>query len=245
MDGNASAEDNSSSESLAQAMAITIYFASTFHSAMDIIFTKTPKEPPDSIITALSMVPITWTLKLPLLFIACVRILRNKNKNIKISKRCPKKKSRQALQKFCIKHIAFQISRAQQYKTSAPKGVPKAYAKIFHGCSVFSCLQGFTRIFADADVEKLNTHVPFDTDSIFFVCDKYTTGHICNDLIIFVPGSLQQTTRRLTTANGTVTPVQEGTIKINLTDDDGNIHLFLLEGCIYHPDSPVNLLSTR
>ena len=63
---------------------------------------------------------------------------------------------------------------------------------------------------------------------------------------MFVPGSLQKTTRRLTTANGTGPPVQEGTIKSNLTDDDdGKIHLFLLEGCIYHPDSPVNLLSAR
>ena len=43
MDGNASYEDNSSSESLAQAMAVTIYFASTFQSTMDIIFPKPPK----------------------------------------------------------------------------------------------------------------------------------------------------------------------------------------------------------
>ena len=66
-----------------------------------------------------------------------------------------------------------------------------------------------------------------------------------NDLLRFVPGSLQQTTRRLNTANGTGPPVQEGTIKINLSDDEGNTYLFLLEGCIYHKDSPINLLSTR
>ena len=106
-------------------------------------------------------------------------------------------------------------------------------------------LHGFTTSFADADLERLNTQVPFDTDSIFFVCDNSTTGHICNDLQKFIPGTLQQTNRRLTTANGTGPPVQEGTIRINLTDDDGKIHIFILEGCIYHPDSPVNLLSTR
>ena len=78
MGGNASAEDNSSSESLAQAMAMTIHFASTFHSAMDIIFPKPPKEPPDGIITALIMILITWKYILPHLFIACVRILRHK-----------------------------------------------------------------------------------------------------------------------------------------------------------------------
>ena len=60
MDGNASAEDNSSSKSLAQAMAITIYFASTFHLTMNLIFPKPPKDPPDGIITALIMIPVTW-----------------------------------------------------------------------------------------------------------------------------------------------------------------------------------------
>ena len=83
MDGNASAEDNSSSESLAHAMTMTIHFESTFHSAMDLIFTKPPKEPPDGIITALIMIPITWICILPHLFIACVHILRHKSNNTK------------------------------------------------------------------------------------------------------------------------------------------------------------------
>ena len=43
MDDNASAEDNPSSKSLAQSMAMTIHFASTFHSAMNLIFPKPPK----------------------------------------------------------------------------------------------------------------------------------------------------------------------------------------------------------
>ena len=145
---------------------------------MDLIFPKPPKEPPDGIITALIIIPITWICILPHLFIACGRILRHKFKNNKISKRRPKKKSRKALQQFCIKHIALQISRDQQSKTPAPKGVPKADDKIFHGYSASSRLQGLTTSFADADVEKLNIQVPFDTDSIFFVCDNSTTGHI-------------------------------------------------------------------
>ena len=110
MGGNASSEDNSSSDSLAQAMAIIIYFASMFHSTMDLIFPKTPKEPPDGIITALIMILITWICILPHLFIACGRILRHKYRNNTRSKRRPKKKSRQALQQFCINHIALQTS---------------------------------------------------------------------------------------------------------------------------------------
>ena len=47
-----SAEDESSSESLEHAMAMTLYFASIYHSALDIIFQRCPKRPPDGIIAA-------------------------------------------------------------------------------------------------------------------------------------------------------------------------------------------------
>jgi hypothetical protein len=49
---------------------------------------------------------------------------------------------------------------------------------------------GFTTSLADVDTEQLNTQVHFDTDSLFFVCDNSTTGHICNDIWKFVPGSI-------------------------------------------------------
>ena len=136
---------------------MTIHFASSFHLAMDIIFPKPPKEPPDGIITALIMIPITCICILTHFFVVCGCILRHKSKNNIISKRHPKKKSQQALQLFFIKNIALQTSRAQQSKISASKGVPKADDKIFHKNSAFSHLQGFTTSFADADVEKLNT----------------------------------------------------------------------------------------
>ena len=103
----------------------------------------------------------------------------------------------------------------------------------------------FTTSLADVDLETLNTQVPFDTDSIFFVCDNSTTGHICNDISKFIPGSICNTDRRLTTANGNSSCVQEGTARIHLTDDNGTRHTFVLDNCIYLPDSPVSLLSTR
>jgi hypothetical protein len=99
--------------------------------------------------------------------------------------------------------------------------------------------------FADADSENVNTQVHFDTDSIFFVCDNSTTGHICNDLKKFVPGSLRQSNKSLTTANGTGPCLQEGTVRLQLVDDDGQKHTFILDNCLFHPASPVNLLSTR
>ena len=106
-------------------------------------------------------------------------------------------------------------------------------------------LHGFTSSFADGDAEKLNTQIHFDTDSVFFVCDNSTTGHICNDIRKFVPGTLHQTNKSLTTANGTGPCLQEGTVRLHLNDDDGMKHIFILDNCLYHPNSPVNLLSTR
>ena len=104
---------------------------------------------------------------------------------------------------------------------------------------------GFTTSFADVDTEQLNTQIRCDTDSSFFVCDNSTTGHICNDIRKYVPGSIRQTNKSLTTANGTGSCLQEGTVKIRLIDDAGTQHIFILDNCLYHPESPVNLLSTR
>ena len=106
-------------------------------------------------------------------------------------------------------------------------------------------LHGFTSSFMDGDSEKLNTQIHFDTDVVFFVCDNLTTGHICNDIQKFVPGTLHQTNKSLTTANGTGPCLQEGTLRLHLNNNDGVQHVFILDNCLYHPNLPVNLLSTR
>jgi hypothetical protein len=111
--------------------------------------------------------------------------------------------------------------------------------------SPFCLLQGFTTSFADGDLEKLNTQIHFDTDSVFFVCDNSTNGHICNDIRKFFPGSLHQTNKCWTTANGTGPCLQEGTVCLYLNDYVRVKHIFILDNCLYHPDSLVNLLSTR
>ena len=91
----------------------------------------------------------------------------------------------------------------------------------------------------------MNTQVPFNTDSMFFVCDNSPTGHICNDISKFVPGTMRDTLRRLTTANGTGSCLREGTVRVHLIDDNSKRHVFALENCLYIPESPVSLLSTR
>ena len=82
----------------------------------------------------------------------------------------------------------------------------------------------FVTSLADVDTETLNTQVPFDTNSIFFVCDNSTTGHICNDIGKFVPGTLRDSGKQLTTANGTGPILREGTAHLLLRDDNGKKH---------------------
>ncbi len=47
------------------------------------------------------------------------------------------------------------------------------------------------------------------------------------------------------TENGTGLCLQEGTVKISVIDNNGTRYAFILYSCLYHPDSPVHLLSTR
>jgi hypothetical protein len=106
-------------------------------------------------------------------------------------------------------------------------------------------LYGFTALFADIDTEQLNTQIRFDYRLVFFVCNNSTTGHICNNIRQFVPGSLHQTNKSLTTVNGTGSCLQEGTVRLSLINNNGTKHTFVLNNCLYHPDLPVNLLSKR
>ena len=129
MDGNTSAEDNSSSESLAQAMAMTIYFASTFHSTVDIIFPKPPKEPPDGIITALIMIPITWICILPHFFIACGRILRHKSKNIKDQSAAPRINNDKHSSNFLSSILHFRPPELSNLRHQLQRGSPKRMIK--------------------------------------------------------------------------------------------------------------------
>jgi hypothetical protein len=61
----------------------------------------------------------------------------------------------------------------------------------------------------------------------------------------FIPGSLWQSNKSLTTAKGTGPCLQEGMVRLQLIDDLGMKHTFILDNCLFHPSSPVNLLSTR
>ena len=78
--GVASAENNASIEILEHDMELSLYFESTFHSAMDIIFPKPQIKCPEGLITEFIMIPTTWILISSQLIIACGHIMIQKPK---------------------------------------------------------------------------------------------------------------------------------------------------------------------
>jgi hypothetical protein len=106
-------------------------------------------------------------------------------------------------------------------------------------------LMGFTTFaFSTLASVNKNTTTSFDTDSSFWVCDDSATGHICNDRSLFT-GDLVPSIYIVGAATGTLEPTLMGTVRLRLTDDDGEKHTFTLTHVNYMPTSLVNLLSTR
>ena len=77
---SASGENNAPREILKNAMALTLYFTSTFHSVMDTSLPKTPSKLPDGLFTALITIPITWICISSQLIITCGHIMKHKPK---------------------------------------------------------------------------------------------------------------------------------------------------------------------
>ncbi|KAL7547062.1 hypothetical protein ACHAWF_010384 [Thalassiosira exigua] len=231
-------------------MAFTQYYASTYLSAAKIFFRERPRKPPNSPISGFLVLLMCMGIYslLTLILLNNLRRQRNARPRKRRRKRSPEAITRKKLKRsMCRKSgpAGNGIASARACEGGTKDSYKSATTCACEGDSIHRSIRGFTTSLADADIETLNSQTEFDTDSIFFVCDNSTTGHICNDISKFVDGSLHQTNRQLTTANGSGPCLQEGTVRIHLTDDDGKRHLFTLDNCIYMPDSPVNLLSTR
>ena len=137
-----SAENIKSSKSLEHATAMTLYFTSTFHSAMDIIYPKTQSKPSEGLITAFIMIPTTWIFISSQSNIACIYIIRNKRKRKrkrrhKISAEAAahqksKNKLKRALLQLCRKHLVLKKALAQQAKTPASEVYPQADKTIYY-----------------------------------------------------------------------------------------------------------------
>jgi hypothetical protein len=94
---------------------------------------------------------------------------------------------------------------------------------------------------AQDDLDQLSL---FDTDSSFWVCNNSATGHICKDKALFT-GDLVPFIYEIGSATGTTVPNLMGMDTLQLTDDEGEKHLFILNNVNYLPDFLVNLSSLR
>ncbi len=101
---------------------------------------------------------------------------------------------------------------------------------IFSICRNESTFQGITILVYSTLMNSslLNPLIPFDTDSLFCICNNSATGHICNDRILF-SGELVPTIYEVGSATGTLTPNLMGLVVLCLTDKP----IGALPGCDY------------
>ena len=106
-----------------------------------------------------------------------------------------------------------------------------------------------SRLMPTLHIKMFTTHTnpdenafSWDTDGIPFVIDNSATGIICNVRKLFV-GPLTPTRVTLETAEGQTTKTKYvGKLRLVLTDDAHKHHSYDVTGCVFDPDSPINIL---
>ena len=100
----------------------------------------------------------------------------------------------------------------------------------------------YIRAFATASEHPDENAFSWDSDGIPFVIDNSATGNICNVRKLFV-GTLTPTKVTLETADGLTTKTKfVGTMRLTLTCDGNENHTYDVPGCVFDPDSPINLI---
>jgi hypothetical protein len=235
--GGPSSKDRVTNKVSETTRSLSVYHRSHLSLGAKILCKLPPKVPPQGIISSFLVLLSTLGILTVLSAIACHQLCLVRNQLImQASKGAIFGASKRAM-----------LGTSEGANNAINKGDTTAIFGVSEGASDPSpcSLHSFTTSFVDAESDQLNTQAHFDADSIFFVCDNSTTGHICNDIQKFIPGALCQTNKSLTTANGTGPFLQEGTVCLQLQDDMGSEHVFILDNCLYHPNSPIKLLSTR
>ena len=239
--GGPSSEDGVTADVKSNAMTWYPQLASRLFSGIKIFQKARPKAPPNGWISSFLVMLTTIGIIGILVGIKCSCILESKTPTLTLASKGDTTFISSS------KGVADCISLSPKGDSSYFSDVSSFTSEVFERDIKYTLgsLHGCTSSFMDGDLEKLNTQIHFDTDLVFFVCDNSTTGHICNDIQKFIPGTLRQTNKSLTTANRTGPCLQEGTVRLHLNDDNGVKHIFILDNCLYHPNSPVNLLLTR
>jgi hypothetical protein len=236
--GNSSSEDGVTADIRSNILTWHPRPASKLLSGVKIFRKARPKGPPNRLISSFLVMLATIGIFGILVGIKCSHILNSKTSNLTLASKgnmifiSPSKEVANCISLF---------SKRDRNSDGASYTLEDSEQDIKYP---LSSLHGVTSSFMDGALEKLNTQINFDTDLVFFVCDNLTTGHICNDIQKIVPGTLHQTNKSLTTANGTGPCLQEGSVRLHLNDNDGVQHVFILDNCLYHPNLPVNSLST-
>ena len=105
-----------------------------------------------------------------------------------------------------------------------------------------SCLPSVQITALTHDYKRGNGSFNLDTDGVPFIIDNSATGAICRERSLFV-GPFQQINLSVGTAHGIKSSTKhKGTLRLVLTDDDGNDHSYDVPDVVYDPDSPYSLL---
>ncbi len=182
MDGGPSSEDGVTNKVSVTTRSISVYHRSNLSLGVKLLHKLRPKVPPQGIISSFLVFLSTLDILAILSAIACHQLYLARH---------------QPIMQASMGDIP---NASNQYIFGASEGANNAINKedstyifgISEGANDLSSysLHGFTTSFADVDSEQLNTQTHFDTDSVFFVCDNLTIGHICNDIWKFVSDTL-------------------------------------------------------
>ena len=155
-DGNSSLEDGVTSDIKSDIVTRQPRLFSKLLHGIKIFRKARPKGPPNGLISSFLVMLATIGIFRILIGIKCSHILDSKLPTLTLASEGD---------------MTFMLSS---------EGVADCTSSIPEGDN--NSIHGFTSSFTDGDLEKMNTQIHFDTDSVFFVCDNSTTGHICNDI---------------------------------------------------------------
>ena len=89
-----------------------------------------------------------------------------------------------------------------------------------------------------------NGMMSFDTDLATIVCDNSANVHVCNSKSMFVGELRPVPNTKVATIGGKGHAASGvGTVKWIWSDEDGKAHEYLIEDCLFFPQSPINILS--
>jgi hypothetical protein len=180
--GQPSSEDGFTNKVSETTQSLSAYHRSHLSLGAKILCKLCPTVPPQGIISSFLVLLSTMGILTVLLAIACHQLCLVQNQPImQASKGAIFGASKGAM-----------LSTSEGANNTINKGDTTAIFGVSKGAINQSpcSLHSFTTSFAEIESDQLNTQTHFDADSIFFICDNSTTGHICNNIQKFIPGTL-------------------------------------------------------